>query len=176
MPPQSCRSGSLSFVVASIALAAGWAAPAAAQHAVPIESPGIVSASVVALLPASEPVAPFELPRIDTTTELRSFQVEPPAPRRPAALTPLYVSFAALQALDLHSTMKGVAEGGAEANPAMKPFVDQPAAFVLAKVVATAATVYVSERLWRRSRVGALVLMLSVNGAYAAIVAKNYRR
>jgi len=177
MPPQSCRSRSLCVVVAcAIALAVGWAAPAAAQHTVPIESPGIVSASVVALLTASEPVAPFEPPRIDTTTEMHAFQVEPPPQRRPAALAPLYVSFATLQALDLHSTLKGVADGSAEANPAMKPLVGQPAAFVVAKVAATAATFYVSERLWRRSRVGAVVLMLAVNGAYAAIVANNYRR
>jgi hypothetical protein len=150
--PRSYRSRSLCVVVAcAIALAVGWAAPAAAQHAVPTESPGIANASVVALLSTSEPLAPFEPPLMDT-------------------------SAAALQALDLHSTMRGVAEGGAEANPAMKPLVGQPAAFMVAKVAATAATVYVSERLWRRSRVGALVLMLSVNGAYAAIVAKNYRR
>jgi hypothetical protein len=175
--PRSCRLRSLCVVVAcAIALAVGWAAPAAAQHAVPTESPGIANASVVALLSTSEPLAPFEPPLMDTSAELTAVQVEPPPQRRPAALTPLYVSFAALQALDLHSTMRGVAEGGAEANPAMKPLVGQPAAFMVAKVAATAATVYVSERLWRRSRVGALVLMLSVNGAYAAIVAKNYRR
>ena len=52
----------------------------------------------------------------------------------------------------------------------------QPAAFVAAKVAASAATFYVSERLWRRHRVAAVVLMLAVNGAYAAIVANNYRR
>ena len=58
----------------------------------------------------------------------------------------------------------------------MKPLVGQPAAFVAAKVAATAATFYISERLWRRHRVGAVVLMLAVNGAYGIIVASNYRR
>ena len=175
--PRSCRSRSLCVVVAcAIALAVGWAAPAAAQHAVPTESPGIANASVVALLSTSESFAPFEPPLMDTSTELTAVQVEPPPQRRPAALTPLYVSFATLQALDLHSTMKGVAGGGAEANPAMKPLVSQPAAFMVAKVAATAATVYVSERLWRSHRVAAVVLMLGVNSAYAVIVASNYRR
>jgi hypothetical protein len=81
-----------------------------------------------------------------------------------------------LQALDVHATMKAVGKGGVEANPAMKGLVREPAAYVAAKIAATAATLYISERLWRRHRVGAVVLMLAVNGAYGVIVASNYRR
>jgi len=135
-----------------------------------------VNASVVALLSTSAPFARFAPPRIDAIPEMPPFHGEPALQRRPAALTPLYASFATLQALDLHSTIRGVGEGGAEANPAMRPLVGQPAAFVAAKVAATAATFYVSERLWRRSRLGAVVLMVAVNGAYGVIVASNYRR
>jgi hypothetical protein len=95
---------------------------------------------------------------------------------RPAALAPLYVSFGLLQALDTHSTLSAVGDGHGEANPAMKGLVNQPAAFIAAKIGATAATVYVAERLWRRHRVAAVVLMVAVNGAYGAVVASNYGR
>ena len=174
MPRRTCRlPGSHRVVICALGFAGVLPATAGAQH-VPLEPPAIVFPSLIALVP-SQPFVGAALAPVKIVAP-----VAPPINtvelRRPRALPPLYVSFVTLQALDLHSTMRGVGEGGAEANPAMKPLVGQPAAFVAAKVAATAATLYVSERLWRRSRLGAVVLMLAVNGAYAAIVANNYRR
>jgi hypothetical protein len=174
MPRRTCR-GLASYRVVICALGfAGVLPGTAGAQVVPLEPPAIVFPSLVALVP-SQPfvgaaLAPVEIvapgaPPIETV-ELR----------RPGALLPLYVSFAALQALDVHATMTAVGKGGVEANPAMKGLVREPAAFVAAKVAATAATFYISERLWRRHRVGAVVLMLAVNGAYGVIVASNYRR
>src|SRR5438552_19114659 len=39
--------------------------------------------------------------------------------RRPPALIPLYASFIALEALDVHSTSRALSNGAVEANPAM---------------------------------------------------------
>jgi hypothetical protein len=44
---------------------------------------------------------------------------ESPTPR-PAAVMPLYVSFVALQLIDVHSTSRALDRGAVEANPLMK--------------------------------------------------------
>ena len=93
--------------------------------------------------------------------------------RRPAPLVPLYVSFAALQVLDTTSTHRALREGGREANPVVQGFAGNRAAMLAVKAGATAATVYLTERLWKKSRPAAIVLMTALNGAYAAILAHN---
>ena len=174
MPRRTCRlPASHRVVICALGFAGVLPGTAGAQH-VPFEPPAIVFPSLVALVP-SQPFVGAALAPVEIVAP-----VAPPSNtvelRRPRALPPLYISFAALQALDVHATLRGFGEGGAEANPAMKPLMGQPAAFIAAKVAATAATLYISERLWRRHRVGAVVLMLAVNGAYGVIVASNYRR
>lgn len=90
------------------------------------------------------------------------------------ALVPLYVSFAALQALDVQSTRTALDRGGREANPVMAGVVGSPVAFVALKAATGAAVIYASEKMRRRSRVGALVTMAALNGLYATIVMHNY--
>ena len=97
------------------------------------------------------------------------------SPSRPAALPALYISFAVLQGLDAHSTLTAVSAGGREVNPAVRDLVNQPASFVGAKIAATAGTLYLTERLWKKHRTAAVVLMVAVNTAYGVIVAHNYR-
>jgi Domain of unknown function (DUF5658) len=174
MPRRTSRlAASYRVVICALGFAGVLPATAGAQN-VPFESPAIVFPALVALVP-SQPFVGAALAPVEIVAP-----VAPPINtvelRRPRALPPLYVSFAALQALDVHATMKAVGKGGIETNPAMKGLVREPAAFVAAKIAATAATLYISERLWRRHRVGAVVLMLAVNGAYGVIVASNYRR
>jgi hypothetical protein len=91
-------------------------------------------------------------------------------------LPALYVSFAVLQGLDAHSTLTAVGAGRSEANPAVKRLVSRPATFLGAKLAATAGTLYLTERLWKKNRAAALALMVAVNVTYGAIVASNYRR
>ena len=174
MPRRTCRlPGSHRVVICALGFAGVLPGTAGAQH-VPLEPPAIVFPCLIALVPwqpfAGAALAPVEI----------AAPVAPPTNtvelRRPRALPPLYVSFVTLQALDVHSTMTAVRVGRSEGNPAMEGLVRQPAAFMAAKIAATAATFYISERLWRRHRVGAVVLMLAVNGAYGVIVANNYRR
>jgi hypothetical protein len=96
------------------------------------------------------------------------------ASRRPATLVPLYVSFAALQGLDVHSTLRASRFGGREANPVVDSMLGSPAAFVAAKAGTTAGIYFVSERLWKRHRAAAVLTMIALNSTYAAIVARNY--
>lgn len=99
----------------------------------------------------------------------------PPRPERPHGLVPLYVSFAALQALDIHSTLTAVHNGGVEQNALVAPMVNQPAAFVAFKAAATAGTIVAADRLARHNRVAAYALMFALNSAYTFVVVHNYR-
>jgi hypothetical protein len=95
---------------------------------------------------------------------------------RPAALLPLYASFGALQALDGRSTMNAMDRGYREMNPLMGPATGSRGAMIATKLATTAATIAGAELLWRRNRVAAVLTMIGINGAYAAIVAHNYRQ
>jgi hypothetical protein len=100
----------------------------------------------------------------------------PGSEMRPAALLPLYASLGVLQAMDVHSTSRGLAAGGREANPVMQSVVRNRAAFVGVKVATTAGVVWASERLWRKqNRKAAVVLTALTNIGLAAVVAHNYR-
>ncbi len=100
--------------------------------------------------------------------------VAPQTQKRPTSLVPLYVSFAGLQALDAHSTFHGLQRGGYEANPLMSGVAGSPAAFVAVKAGATAGTVYLTEKLWKRNRKAAVITMIGANVAYGLIASHNY--
>ena len=90
-------------------------------------------------------------------------------------LVPLYVSFATLQALDAHSTLRALNAGATEANPIVAGVAGRPVALVAMKAGVAASTIYLVEKVRVKSRRAALVLMAALNSAYAAIVAHNYR-
>jgi hypothetical protein len=96
-------------------------------------------------------------------------------PTRPRALTPLYLSFAALQVLDAESTLAAVDNGIREANPFLVHVGDNRGAMLAIKAGATIGTVLAMERLWKVNRRAAVITMIAVNFGYAAIVANNYR-
>jgi len=98
----------------------------------------------------------------------------PPRPR-PAALVPMYASFATLQALDYHSTTRAISQGiGREANPLARSVVEHPAGFLALKAGATAGMIWASERMRKKHPAHAVVLMLASNATMAVIVAHNY--
>ncbi len=104
-------------------------------------------------------------------------ELERTAGDRPKSLVPLYVSFAALQAFDLHSTHAALDRGYTEANPVIAPFVRNRGAALAFKAATTGATIFAVERLWRKQhRVAAVVTMVAANAAYALIVSHNYRK
>jgi hypothetical protein len=84
------------------------------------------------------------------------------------------MSFVGLQALDAHSTFQGLARGGREANPLMRGVAESPAAFVAVKAGATAGTIYLTEKLWKRNKAAAIATMIGANVAYGLIVSHNY--
>src|SRR4051812_32137898 len=96
------------------------------------------------------------------------------AVHRPALLVPLYMSFAALQALDIHSTLRAPQFGGREANPMLQGVVGSPAGFIAAKAGVAAGTIVVTEKLWKRNRAAAIITMLALNSTYSVVVAHNY--
>ena len=87
----------------------------------------------------------------------------------------LYVSFAALQALDAHSTLKALSGGAHEANPLMQNVAGNPGALLAVKAGTTAATIFFAEHLAKKSPIASLAVMVAMNSAYATIVAHNYR-
>jgi hypothetical protein len=90
-------------------------------------------------------------------------------------LVPLYVSFAVLQALDVHSTTRAMNAGAVEANRLMRGVAHQPAALMAVKAGGAAASIWLTHKLAKRSKTGALILMAAMNSGYAMVVAHNYR-
>jgi hypothetical protein len=43
------------------------------------------------------------------------------------------------------------------------------------KAAAGASTIYFAERMWKKNRLGAVIVMAALNGATAAIVTRNQR-
>ena len=107
-------------------------------------------------------------PPTDNAVSLTQIKAE-----RPAALMPLYLSQIALQGADLYTTRRALTAGHIEANPVFKD-----ASFgtmVGAKLATTAASIYISEKLWKRNRYAAIGMMLAANIGMSAVVANNYR-
>jgi hypothetical protein len=93
---------------------------------------------------------------------------------RPQSLTPLYVTFAALQAVDAITTLRALQKPGLrEANPLVRPFARNVPAMVILKGASTTVTVMAVEKLWRRNRVAAVATMVGINAAYGIIVSHN---
>lgn len=97
-----------------------------------------------------------------------------PSSRR-GALLPLYASFATLQALDGHSTLRAIRAGAEERNPLMRGVADRPAALFAIKAGVAASTILLTEKLRVKNRTGAIVLMAALNSVYAVVVAHNYQ-
>lgn len=98
-----------------------------------------------------------------------------PQTKRPAMLSALYATLGAVQAWDAYSTSAALKAGAHEANPTAAPFAKNTGALLGLKVATTAGTVFFAERLWKKNRVGAIVLMAVINGATAAVAMNNMR-
>ncbi len=93
---------------------------------------------------------------------------------RGAVLPSLYVSLAALNLYDGYSTGVGLRRGAVEANGALKGFAGNAVARYTVKVGATALSIYMAERLWKKGqRAQAIALMVVSNGMMTAVAARN---
>lgn len=92
-----------------------------------------------------------------------------------AILGSLYASHVALQAMDFHTTARGLRLGAVEANPLLRSVVRNPAALAAIKAGAITGVVLISEKLWKKSRLAALVFMGTANSILAFVVRHNIR-
>ncbi len=138
--------------IASVtALSVACATSAAAQAIVIPSSPRVI-------------IAPASLVR-----------VEPPPAKRPMILPALYASLGAVQAWDVYSTSAALKAGAIERNPLVAPIAGNSGGMIALKLGTAATTVFFAERLWKKNRVAAIVMMASINGATAAIAMRNIR-
>jgi hypothetical protein len=100
---------------------------------------------------------------------------ESPEPRS-QALVPLYSWLITLNAMDIRSTYKGLSTGRTrEANPLVRPFVNNKAVFVGVKAGLTLTTIWLTEKTRRKHPKRALITMIALDATLAVIVANNYR-
>jgi hypothetical protein len=152
------RSPIFAFTVATLVCLLGLPTPAAAQ----------------------EPQQPLNLAAIDFLASAPLAATSPAdewrvAPRRPAAMLPLYMTFAALQVLDTHSTSKALGRGAVETNPLVRPFADNELGLIAVKAGGTAGVIFASEQLWKKNKTAAIAFMVATNAAMTWVVQHNYR-
>jgi hypothetical protein len=98
-----------------------------------------------------------------------------PPTKRPAILPALYASLGVMQAWDAYSTSAALKAGAKEANPTAAPFAGNAGSMLGLKAATTAGTIFFAERLWKKNKVGAIVMMVAMNGATAAVSMHNMR-
>jgi hypothetical protein len=114
--------------------------------------------------------------RTSTDVEpLIRLRVVAPTPNRPAALFPLYLGLGGLSAADAGLTLWGTGQGATEANPAMRGVARHPFGLFGVKAVSSAATILLTERVWRDHPRRAVWTMVGINFANALIVWHNSR-
>jgi hypothetical protein len=141
------------------------AMPAQGQAALDLRLPEAAAGAALALVSdvATGP-APSETP----ATVL---SLQPPSP----VLTGLHVSFAALQVMDVYSTLRGFEGGLVEANPLLRHAGEHPLAIGAVKTAVGVSTILLTRRVARRHRALALFAMGAVNAAYTVVVSHNLR-
>src|SRR5215212_5805514 len=77
--------------------------------------------------------------------------------KRPILLIPLYAANVALHGADVHSTLRALRQGHNEGNPLFRD--GATGKMIGAKIAASATTIVISEKLWKRHRVLAVGTM-----------------
>jgi hypothetical protein len=91
---------------------------------------------------------------------------------RSPLLMSLYGSLGALNALDIVTSRKAIARGGTEQNPLMKNAIGNNAGIAI-KAASTLGTIYMIDRISKKSRKGAIVTAVVANSLAAIVVANN---
>lgn len=138
-------------------------------------SPTPAAAQEHSTLLQSVQISPAALELDSPPTLAQAGRLDAPRPQRPDALLPLYLSYATLQALDVHSTLRALDRGAVEANPLMKNLTESPASLVAVKAASAAGVLYTTEQLWKKNPAAAVVFMIAANSAMAWVVQNNYR-
>lgn len=94
---------------------------------------------------------------------------------RPSALPVMYAALGGLQAFDIYSTRRAITAGATEANPLMQRAAAGSGTMLAVKALSTVGTIFFAERMWKKNRKGAMILMAVINGATAAVAMRNMR-
>jgi hypothetical protein len=97
-----------------------------------------------------------------------------PEPRRPAPLMGLYAGFIGLQVLDARTTTGALSRGARETNPLLRS--GHSGTTWAVKAASTASTIFFVERIWKKNRIRAVLVMAGINGGYAVLAAHNARQ
>jgi hypothetical protein len=154
----------VTLAAAICCLAPGIVTPAHAQEGSPSFQLDLTGALRPATL-AADQSTPRPLPVFAPVSERRP---------SPVMLT-LYASTAAMQALDMHSTLRAFSNGAVEANPLMSGVTRNKAAFLAVKAGVAASTIFAAKNMARRNKVAAIATLVAVNTAYALVVSHNYK-
>jgi hypothetical protein len=133
------------------------------------------AAALTLTLFAPPALAEDDAATVSTVTGMASSTRMSEALARPAALTALYASYAALQAYDVYSTRQALASGAREANPLMQGVVGNTGAFVAMKASVAVATIAAAEKLWKTNKPAAIGVMIAGNSVAAMVAARNAR-
>ena len=142
------------IVAAMLGLTLSGAAPAAAAEKEEMKLVDIGGGVILPMAPMSD-----YTPKVD----------------RPAVLPALYATLGAMQAWDMFSTRAALQAGAREANPTAAPFAGNAGSMLGLKAATTASTIFFAERMWKKNKVGAIVMMVAINGATAAVSMHNMR-
>ena len=147
-----------------LASAGGWAAPVAeAQERVPLDLTTALANTVV--------------PPVVMTVDDQPVPAAVPYRRAGgwSLMTSLYVSTAAMQALDVHSTLQALDRGAVEANPLVGSLTGRKATFIALKAGVAVSTIMAARNMSKRNKVAAVATLVAINSAYAMVVRHNYR-
>jgi hypothetical protein len=95
-------------------------------------------------------------------------------PSRPssASVNVLYVSYGALQGLDMYSTVVARQRGAVEGNAMMNTGFTRAAAF---KAAMSVSTILAARAMAKKNRKAAIITMMALNSVAAVVVANNLR-
>ena len=120
-------------------------------------------------------VAMAGVARAEETDQAAPMSINVIEVKRPAILPVFYASLGVMQAWDVYSTSAAVRAGAREANPAAAPFAGNAGSLIALKATTTASTIFFAERMWKKNKAGAIVMLAVINGATAAVSLHNMR-
>ena len=146
----------------------------------PARAQDVLDLALPDLTPGGQPGAQVlpAAPRIIAAALTPALQPNPvPAALRSSSppLHALQISFGALQALDVYSTVRGLRMGSGEANPLVRGIARDPLALATVKAAAATSSLLLIGRVARTHRAAAVVTLVAMNAAYSLIVAHNLR-
>lgn len=101
------------------------------------------------------------------------------APQRRRGVSPtmasLYASTAVLQALDVHSTLRGLDRSAMEANPLMSGLTKNKFAFIGVKAAVAIGTIYAGREMAKKNKVAAIITLVAINAVYGYVAHNNYK-